>query len=649
MKRVIFLTFVSFLLLLPLLFPIKTQAITVATTDSENITANTLDADMQMRTIFLFPDSEGGVLAIWSTISSSVSNIYAQRYNSSLNNVWTNDLTIAPSANLNDDSFHAVADGSGGAVIVWTDSRNSETTDLDIYAQHIDKDGAKLWGGGDKVVSAADKIQILPDVYRTANGDYYFAWKDCRNNPDAECNGDPIDAYGQRLDSSGTAQWTENGISIASDQGTVNPTLYPNQNSAVDMYLNSSLSLFKITQAGSVTSEAFPQFYDGIAKDSSFNIIGLYTDVDNYLKLDKFNENDMTDMVWGSSVDTLIDTNYLNDWSLYLDSSDNVYVGYADFTNDEDNSFGDVLVKKFLSSGTAAWSGNATTVLQTVDDDSLLSFTDAGNNALVLNSFQDPEDTTTYLHMHTIDTSTGSLTAHSANPYFTHQDGTNTEIDPLVVSVYNNSSLYTLFEDEGSGDMNNLWLYLNTISADSPSPTPTPSPESSQSFSPPGVLGCNDSKPIGQPFITKVEYNGKSATISFAPAIDSFNKYHIAYGQHRENPPYALEYFSSAKGGIEKVDINYLTPGLRYFFKIKAGNGCNFGEWSAIYPTTQNSIIRLGGGVKESLQPEINKPLEEFSETNNQLTEVALTGSLFWQQIASFFQIVVVKIKGLFR
>jgi hypothetical protein len=36
-----------------------------------------------------------------------------------------------------------VSDGSGGAVIVWTDDRNNATTVTDIYAQGVTADGTQ--------------------------------------------------------------------------------------------------------------------------------------------------------------------------------------------------------------------------------------------------------------------------------------------------------------------------------------------------------------------------------------------------------------------------------------------------------------------------------------------------------------------------
>ena len=641
--RILFVVFLFFFI-----FSKSASALTISTTDGKKITSNTTDADMQMRTVFLLPDSEGGVLVIWAELSSPDIDLYAQRYDSTLTKVWTNDLTIVSSPNLISDTYKAIADGSGGAVITWTDNRNSGTTEWDIYAQRIDKDGNRLWGANDKLISDANKRQSVPDVYQTANGDYYFAWRDCRDNLSGDCSGTPRDVYGQRLDSTGVAQWTEDGLLLGDNQAGGPIVLYPNQNSAVDVWLSSARPLLKVTQAGSITSEAYPQAYDYFAKDSSFNIIGLYTDVDDILKLDKFNQNDLTDMVWGSSVDTGIDTNYLNDWYLYLDDSDNVYVVYMDYTNDEINNYSDVLIKKFLTSGASSWSGNATTVLQTADEDSILTFTDAGNSTLILNSLDEPGGTTSYTHMHAVDVSTGTLTSHSSNPYYTHTGGAQTNMTPMTVSVYNNTSVYSLFEDEDASDLNNLYLYLNTISTVTPTPTPTPS--SSQGSSPPGILGCSDAKPLGQPFITKVENEGGSAEIYFAPALNNFNKYHIAYGTDNKTFPYAYEFYSSAKGGIETTRIDYLTSGANYYFKIKAVNGCNSGDWSApvaLFPGNPFGSSRPTG-QKSLLVPEgtQNQSLPTITSTPPVGGETESPG--FWEQFLLMLDNVLFKLKSLF-
>ncbi|HET6348570.1 MAG TPA: T9SS type A sorting domain-containing protein [Candidatus Krumholzibacteria bacterium] len=111
----------------------------------------------------------------------------------------------------------AVADGAGGALIAWEDSRNSPVSGIDVYAQHIDADGRSLWtAGGVPVCSHTGNQQYLAIVGDGAGG-AVVAWGDRRSGSYA--------VYTQRMSGTGTPVWTNDGIRLC--------TASPEQNFAV--------------------------------------------------------------------------------------------------------------------------------------------------------------------------------------------------------------------------------------------------------------------------------------------------------------------------------------------------------------------------------------------------------------------------------
>jgi len=96
-----------------------------------------------------------------------------------------------------------VPDGAGGAIVVWEDSRSGN---WDIYAQRIDAAGSALWTANGVVVSAADNDQVDPCVASDGAGGVIVAWRDTRWAG--------WDIYAQRIDASGAAKWTANGIEV---------------------------------------------------------------------------------------------------------------------------------------------------------------------------------------------------------------------------------------------------------------------------------------------------------------------------------------------------------------------------------------------------------------------------------------------------
>ena len=154
-------------------------------------------------------DGSGGAIITWRDFrsGSSNSNIYAQRINASGNIQWTTDGEEICTASNHQDYPAIASDGSGGAIITWHDDRSGTNTE-DIYAQRINASGTVQWTTNGQVISAATNAQVYPSLVSDGSGGAVIAWEDYRSG---NYNGD---IYAQRVNSSGTVQWTTNGVAI---------------------------------------------------------------------------------------------------------------------------------------------------------------------------------------------------------------------------------------------------------------------------------------------------------------------------------------------------------------------------------------------------------------------------------------------------
>jgi hypothetical protein len=153
----------------------------------------------------LVPDGAGGAIIVWEDWRNGSIDVYAQRIDVGGYVWWTYNGVAVCTAATNQNWIRAAADGAGGAVISWADARNGN---LDVYAQRIDGSGASLWTAGGVGVCTATAVQGNPDITGDGGGGAIITWQDGRNGN--------MDIFAQRIGSGGTAQWTANGVAIAS-------------------------------------------------------------------------------------------------------------------------------------------------------------------------------------------------------------------------------------------------------------------------------------------------------------------------------------------------------------------------------------------------------------------------------------------------
>jgi hypothetical protein len=153
----------------------------------------------------LVSDNASGAIIAWrDQRGGEFFDIYAQRVDASGAVLWGPDGTPVSTAPGDQDGQQLIADGSGGAIIVWADL---DFEDGGIYAQRVNASGAGQWGGGGVAICTEGSGQHEPQLVSDGAGGAIIAWIDYRNDI-------YTDVYAQRVDASGAVHWTSDGVAV---------------------------------------------------------------------------------------------------------------------------------------------------------------------------------------------------------------------------------------------------------------------------------------------------------------------------------------------------------------------------------------------------------------------------------------------------
>ena len=157
----------------------------------------------QLRTMSV-PDGAGGAIVSWYDARSGTYDVYAQRIDPSGSVLWAADGVAVCDAAGNQEWPRLTADGEGGAIIAWYDSRDGS---YDVYAQRVDGSGAMLWAGNGVQLCGATGDQVMRDIISGGgSGGAIVFWEDRRS-------GD-LDIFAQKVDADGVPLWTADGLVI---------------------------------------------------------------------------------------------------------------------------------------------------------------------------------------------------------------------------------------------------------------------------------------------------------------------------------------------------------------------------------------------------------------------------------------------------
>jgi len=159
-------------------------------------------------------DGADGAIVVWEDHRSHRVNVFAQHVLASgaIDPQWTpdgvpvlGDSVALESADGGQVVPQVVADGAGGAIVVWEDLRTG-ANDIDLFAQHLRADGSldPAWPVNGIAVIAAVGNQEKFVVESDGLGGALVAWQDARG----------LDVYAQRVLVSGALAWPPDGVPL---------------------------------------------------------------------------------------------------------------------------------------------------------------------------------------------------------------------------------------------------------------------------------------------------------------------------------------------------------------------------------------------------------------------------------------------------
>lgn len=156
-------------------------------------------------------DEAGGAIVTWQDFRTGQADIFAQRVNSSGTPQWTSQGVLI-SATGWETNGRVISDGAGGAIMTWNRLEDDEEDDLDadVYVQRVDASGAVLWSPTGTALATAGGNQFTTSIIPDGDGGAVIAWED-------SLEGDSFnyDIRAQRVNASGTAQWTPGGVAVS--------------------------------------------------------------------------------------------------------------------------------------------------------------------------------------------------------------------------------------------------------------------------------------------------------------------------------------------------------------------------------------------------------------------------------------------------
>ena len=313
---------------------------------------------------FIIPDGSGGAIVFWqdSRSGSGNDNIYYNKLNGAGNAVWsvaTTGLSLTSSAGNYIDQV--ISDGNGGAFISW------ETEDGTQLVQHINSAGAKAWGAtGVSLSTTGFGGYICSD----GNGGIIITWSDFRGDLDDE----RPQAFVQRVNSSGTVQWTAGGIPVENAAGFSSPfgiisdgaggaiisitdTRNSNYDDENDLFDNLDVYAQRINASGNVVWTAAGLPVCTYARSQGGGYGGQYT-------------------------------------YIVPDGSGGAVIAWDDYRNDPNNGYeapynDDVFCQRINASGTALWAANGVALSTGSNDQYGVSLMPDGTGGAVATWFDD--------------------------------------------------------------------------------------------------------------------------------------------------------------------------------------------------------------------------------------------------------------------
>jgi len=406
----------------------------------------------------LVSDGSGGAIITWEDYRSGSGDgdIYAQRVDSSCSTLWsTNGIAICNAANEQWDQ-EMVSDGAGGAIIAWVDSRHAVGGDnYSIYAQRVDSSGSTLWTDNGTMICIELGDRHLGGLVSDGAGGAIIVWEDYRSTTD-------YDIYAQRVDSSGSTQWTNNGTLICNEtKDQYSPKLVSDgaggaiigwsdyrSTTNFDIYaqrVDSSGSTQWTNNGTVICNETDDQYSPRLVSDGSGGAIIAWEDwrsVDGDIYAQRADSNGSAQWTANGTV-ICNETNLQYGASLDSDGAGGAIIAWTDERSDD----GDIYAQRVDSSGSTQWTANGTAISTATDEQEDLELVSDGAGGAVI-VWEDERSGEDDIYAQRVDSNGSTQWTANGAAISTAADD---QQDPRLISDGAGGALI-VWEDERSGD-----------------------------------------------------------------------------------------------------------------------------------------------------------------------------------------------------
>ena len=349
-------------------------------------------------------DGNGGAIITWvdnrNPPLNSNGDIYAQRIGADGVVKWTTDGVVVCNNAITQNRPQIISDGSGGAIIVWEDLRNSIGAN-DIYAQRINANGVAQWTANGVPVCNAVGGQDRPMIATDGNGGAIITWYDWRDNSF------PPKIYAQRIDQDGSALWINNGVSIC--PATVNQfdpkIIADGTGGAIVMWIDNRTNINendvyaqRITASGvikwSTSGLAIAAFFRrqqiaSIVADANGGAIIAWTDDRDTISTPRTSDiyiqrvDSSGNLLWASDgIPISIGPGNQKAPELFSSGDGGAIIAWDDTRNGDSNR--DIYAQRVGPSGSIMWSTNGIPICNAVNDQDWMRLISDGSGGVII-------------------------------------------------------------------------------------------------------------------------------------------------------------------------------------------------------------------------------------------------------------------------
>jgi hypothetical protein len=343
-------------------------------------------------------DGNGGAIIVWTDgRSGSGGHLYAQSISAAGIPQWTpGGVVVTIGSGLSILTPKVISDGAGGAIVAW-EHRTGGLSSANIHAQRLNAAGIPQWTAGGVVITAANNRQETPELVSDGAGGAIITWSDERS--------DIGDIYVRRVDGTGVAQWTANGVAlctagggqwipnITSDMaGGAYVTWYDARGARFDIYarrVNNTGIAMGTTNGTVICAAAEDQAYPEIIPDGTGGAIITWEDQrtdfgDVYIQ--KVNQGVISQ--WDTNGNQVFVGSGLQEWPVI--ASDGANGAIVAFENDIGGTR-DIYIQRIDASGNPMWLPSANPVCTAGGHQRLPQIVADGSGGAIV-TWTDPRD-----------------------------------------------------------------------------------------------------------------------------------------------------------------------------------------------------------------------------------------------------------------